>query len=86
MHAKILKTACENKRCCYLHTIIYLQRSRVLKQIEADQPTSQTTKELKAGTYAKAQVDVPLFNHACFNRIAGLNNRHPKLQLGLRLG
>jgi len=73
MHAKILKTACENKRCCCLQTIIYSQRSRVLIQTEADQPTNQTTKELRAETYAKAQVDVPLFNHACVNRVAGLN-------------
>jgi hypothetical protein len=71
MHAKILKTACKNKRCCYLQTIIYLQRSRVLTQTEEDrptdrptnqptnQPTKQPTKELRAETYAKAQVDGP---------------------------
>jgi hypothetical protein len=37
-------------------------------------------------TWAKAQVDaLRLYSHSCFNRIAGLSNRHLKLQLGLRL-
>jgi len=63
IRAKILNTACKNKCCCYLQTIIYLQRSRVLIQTEADRPTNHptkhTTKELRAETYAKAQVDGP---------------------------